>query len=78
MKASEFSESQKAFILKQGTDGMPVADICPKAKQLKDANGNLKRIAADLSLNAHRFITLDDARPNFEDWRRYYNEERPH
>jgi putative transposase len=31
MKASRFSEAQKAFILKQGTDGMPVADICRKA-----------------------------------------------
>ncbi len=27
----EFSEAQKAFILKQGSDGMPVADICRKA-----------------------------------------------
>jgi hypothetical protein len=26
MKASKFSDAQKAFILKQGTDGMPVAD----------------------------------------------------
>ena len=31
MKASKFSEAQKAFILKQGADGMPVADICRKA-----------------------------------------------
>src|SRR3954452_5512388 len=31
MKASRFSEAQKAFILKQGSDGMPVADICRKA-----------------------------------------------
>src|SRR5580692_4190663 len=30
MKASRFSEVQKAFILKQGADGMPVADICRK------------------------------------------------
>jgi putative transposase len=30
MKASRFSEAQKAFILKQGSDGMPVADICRK------------------------------------------------
>ena len=32
MKASRFSEAQKAFILKQGADGMPVADICRKAE----------------------------------------------
>ncbi len=31
MKASKFSEAQKAFILKQGADGIPVADICRKA-----------------------------------------------
>ena len=27
MKASRFSDAQKAFILKQGADGVPVADI---------------------------------------------------
>jgi len=26
MKASKFSEAQKAFILKQGADGVPVAE----------------------------------------------------
>ena len=31
MKASKFSDAQKAFILKQGNDGAPVADICRKA-----------------------------------------------
>jgi putative transposase len=31
MKASKFSDAQKAFILKQGADGMPVADICRRA-----------------------------------------------
>jgi putative transposase len=31
MKASRFSDAQKAFILKQGTDGVPVADIWRKA-----------------------------------------------
>jgi putative transposase len=31
MKASRFSDAQKAFILKQGADGIPVADICRKA-----------------------------------------------
>ena len=29
-------------------------------------------------LNAHWFLSLDDARSKLEDWRRYYNEERPH
>jgi putative transposase len=31
MKASKFSDAQKAFILRQGADGMPVADVCRKA-----------------------------------------------
>ena len=31
MKASNFSEAQKAFILKQDADGVPVADICRRA-----------------------------------------------
>ncbi|MNV78876.1 Transposase [compost metagenome] len=31
MKASKFSDAQKAFILKQGDDGEPVAEICRKA-----------------------------------------------
>ena len=31
MKASRFTEAQKAFILQQGRDGMPVAEVCRKA-----------------------------------------------
>ena len=31
MKASRFSDAQKAFIFKQGADAMPVSDICRKA-----------------------------------------------
>ena len=31
MKASKFTHPQKAFILKQGADGHPVAEICRKA-----------------------------------------------
>lgn len=31
MRASQFSDAQKAFILKQGADGVPVAEICRKA-----------------------------------------------
>lgn len=28
MKDSKFSDTRKAFILKQGADGVPVAEIC--------------------------------------------------
>jgi len=31
MKASRFSDAQKAVILKRRAGGMPVADICRKA-----------------------------------------------
>lgn len=31
MKASKFTEAQKAFILKQDEQGTPVAEICRKA-----------------------------------------------
>lgn len=76
MKASKFSDAQKAFILKQGEDGVSVAEICRKAgisqatyfnwrkkyagllpdemrrlKALKDENGRLKKIVADLTVD---------------------------
>lgn len=31
MKASKFTDAQKAFLLKQAEDGVPVGDICRKA-----------------------------------------------
>lgn len=31
MKASKFTDAQKAFILKQGADGVPVSEICRRA-----------------------------------------------
>ncbi len=31
MKASKFTDSQKAFIIRQGDEGTPVAEICRKA-----------------------------------------------
>ncbi len=31
MKASKFKDPQKAFIVKQGEEGTPVAEICRKA-----------------------------------------------
>ena len=31
MKASKFTDAQKAFILKQGSDGVTVEEICRKA-----------------------------------------------
>ena len=31
MKASKFTDAQKAFIIKQGEEGQPVAEICREA-----------------------------------------------
>ena len=31
MKTSQFTDAQRAFIIKQGEDGTPVAEICRKA-----------------------------------------------
>ena len=31
MKASKFTDAQKAFIIRQGDDGTPVVEICRKA-----------------------------------------------
>lgn len=31
LKASRFTDAQKAFIIKQGEDGTPVAEVCRKA-----------------------------------------------
>ncbi|CAA7622148.1 Insertion element ISR1 uncharacterized 10 kDa protein A3 [Magnetospirillum sp. LM-5] len=43
MKASKFTDSQKAFILKQGADGIPVAEICRKAGISQATDFNWKR-----------------------------------
>jgi putative transposase len=36
-----------------------------------------RRLRAEC-LNAHGFLTLADAREKLENWRKYYNEDRPH
>ena len=43
MKASRFSDAQKALILKQAADGMPVADVCRKAGISQATYFNWKR-----------------------------------
>ncbi len=37
MKASKFTDAQKAFILKQGADGPPLAEICRKGGGISEA-----------------------------------------
>ena len=63
MKASQFSDAQKAFILKQGDEGVTVAEICRKAGISQATYFNwkkkyagmlppeMKKIVADLTLD---------------------------
>jgi putative transposase len=91
MRASKFSDAQKSFILNHDADGIWVlemscrAGISPAAyfnwkkkydgvdptetrrlNQLECANSKLKKVVADM------------AQEKLADWRRYYNQERPH
>ncbi len=43
MKASKFTDKRKAFIIKQGEGGTPVADICRKAVISKATYFNWKK-----------------------------------
>ena len=43
MKASRFTDAQKAFVIKQGEEGTPVADICRKAGISQATYFNWKR-----------------------------------
>ena len=44
-----------------------------RLRELERENGELKKLLADQLL-----YTLSESRVVFEDWRRYYNGERPH
>ena len=43
MKASRFSDAQKAYVLRQGEEGVPVAEICRKAGISQATYFNWKR-----------------------------------
>jgi len=43
-EASQFSDAQKAFVLRQGSDGVPVADICRKAGISQATYFNWKKV----------------------------------
>jgi putative transposase len=62
MKASRFSDAQKAFILRQGADGMPVADICRKAgiSQATYFNWKKKKYDGLLPTEMRRLKQLED------------------
>lgn len=48
MKASKFTDAQKAFVIKQGEEGTPVAEICRKAGISKATYFNWKKKYAGL------------------------------
>ena len=60
MKASKFSHAQKALILKQGADGVPVADICRKAGISQATYFNWKRKYDGLLPTEMRLKQLED------------------
>jgi transposase InsO family protein len=76
MKASKFSDAQKAFILKQGSDG--AYRLGRSARRTESARRLLQLEEEWYGLQAHWFLTLADAREKLEDWLKYYNEDRPH
>lgn len=51
-----------------------LSDVLPQNWSIESFNGKFRAEC----LNTHWFMGLDDARQNMEDWRRDYNEIRPH
>jgi putative transposase len=65
MKASQFSDAQKAFIIKQGEEGMPVAEICRKAGISQATYFNWKKKWAGMlpsEMKRVRELELENAR----------------
>ena len=61
MKASKFSDAQKAFVIKQGEDGTAVAEICRKAGISPATYFNWKkRYAGLLPTEMKRLKQLED------------------
>jgi putative transposase len=61
MKASKFTDAQKAFIIKQGEDGTAVAEICRKAGISQATYFNWKkRYAGLLPTEMKRLKQLED------------------
>jgi len=60
VKASNFSDAQKAFILKQGADGIPFADICRKAGISQATYFNWKKYNGLLPTEMRRLKLLED------------------
>ncbi len=62
MKASKFTDAQNAFIIKQGEEGTPVAEICRKAGISQATYFNWKKkYAGLLPTEMKRLKQLEDA-----------------
>jgi hypothetical protein len=48
MKASKFTDAQKAFIIRQGEEGSPVAEACRKARISQDQPGDLLQLEEEI------------------------------
>jgi putative transposase len=61
MKASKFTDAQKAFVIKQGEEGTPVAEVCRKAgiSQATYFNGK-KKYAGLLPTEMRRLRELEE------------------
>ncbi|MBG6146027.1 putative transposase [Labrenzia sp. EL_142] len=60
MKASRFTDAQKAFIIKQGEDGKPVAELCREAGISQVTYFNWKKYAGLLPSEMKRLRELED------------------
>lgn len=61
MKASKFSDAQKAFTIKQGEEGTPVSEICRKAGISQATYFNWKKkYAGLLPTEMRRLKQLED------------------
>ena len=70
MKASKFTDAQKAFILKQGEQGIPVAEICRKAGISQATYFNWKKKYAGLMPSEmKRLKQLEDENTRLKSWR---------
>lgn len=60
MKASKFTDAQKAFVIKQGEEGTPVAEVCRKAGISQATYFNWKKYAGLMPSEMRRLRELED------------------
>lgn len=67
MKASKFADAQKAFVIKQGEEGTPVAEVCRKAGIREATYFNWKKCAGLLPTAMRRLRAEGGEWPPQED-----------